>query len=70
MEEVVTVGWVVQCGPVLRLGAFVREHVITVLRLIIHTVKASNLQDGGHFQCYLMCLCSYGVLLEDSLQLF
>lgn len=31
-------------GPLLRLGALGAEHVSTVLGLIIHTVKTSNLQ--------------------------
>ena len=39
VEDVVAVGWVPICGPLMRLWAPKGEHVITVLGLIIHAVK-------------------------------
>jgi len=44
VEEVVAIGWVVICCPLLRFGALIREHVIAMLGFIIHTVKASHLR--------------------------
>lgn len=43
MEEVVAVGWVVVCCPLFRLWAPERELVTAVFGLIVHAVKAGNL---------------------------
>ncbi len=43
VEEVVAVGRIVICCPLLRFGALIREHVVTMFGFIIHTVKASHL---------------------------
>lgn len=61
VEQVVGVGRVVVCGPRLRLWAFVREHVVTVFRLIIHTVKPCHLQNtdnGSTFAKQITKLCA------------
>lgn len=49
VEEVVGVGRVVFRRPHLRLRAAVREHVVAVLRLVVHAVEASHLVDGYDF---------------------
>lgn len=49
VEEVVGVGRVVFRGPHLRLRAAVREHMVAVLRLVVHAVKASHLVDREDF---------------------
>ena len=41
--QVVAVGRVLLAGPDVRAGALVREHVVTVLGLIIHAVKPRHL---------------------------
>lgn len=46
MEQVVGVGRIVVCGPLLRLWAFVREHVIAVFGLVVHAVETCYLQDN------------------------
>lgn len=46
VEQVVGVGWVIICGPLLRFGAFVREHVVAVFGFVIHTVKSCHLQNN------------------------
>lgn len=48
VEKVVAVGGVVVRGPLLRFGAPVWEHVITVFGLIVHAVEAGHLhqQEG------------------------
>lgn len=45
VEEVVAVRRVLLTGPLLRFGALVREHVIAVLGLVIHAVKAGHLEE-------------------------
>lgn len=45
VEEVVAVRRVLAGGPLLRFGAFVRKHVITVLGLVVHAVKAGHLME-------------------------
>lgn len=49
VEEVVGVGRVVFRCPHLRLRAAVREHVVAVLRLVVHAVEASHLVDRKDF---------------------
>lgn len=41
--QVVAVGRVLLAGPDVRAGALVREHVVTVLGLVVHTVKPCHL---------------------------
>ena len=45
VEEVVAVRGVVVCGPLLWLGALVREQVVAMFGLIVHTVKSSDLHS-------------------------
>lgn len=45
VEEVVAVRRVLLGGPLLRFGALVREHVIAVLRLVVHAVEAGHLEE-------------------------
>lgn len=45
MEEVVAVGRVFICSPLLRLWAPEGEHVVAVFGLIVYTVKARHLQE-------------------------
>ena len=45
VEDVVAVGRVVVRGPLLRFGALVREHVVTVLGLVVHAVEALHLDQ-------------------------
>lgn len=54
VEEVISVGRVVVCGPFLRLWAFVRKHVVAVLGLIVHTVEPCHLQDHRHTVTWLL----------------
>lgn len=53
VEEVVGVGRVVFRGPHLRLRAAVREHMVAVLRLVVHAVEASHLVDREDFFFWL-----------------
>lgn len=46
VEQVVGVWRVFLCGPLLGHWAFVREHVVAVFRLIIHTIKSCHLQGN------------------------
>lgn len=53
VEEVVGVWRVVVFDPLLRLRAFVTEHVVAVFGLVVHAVEPRHLQgDGGNVHRY------------------
>lgn len=53
VEEIVGVWRVVVFDPLLRLRAFVTEHVVAVFGLVIHAVEPRHLQgDGGKVHYY------------------
>lgn len=71
VEEVVGVGRVVFRGPHLRLRAAVREHMVAVLRLVVHAVEASHLVDReDFFLCYffLISVCCFVVCTQEDVE--